>query len=324
MQQHTLKTDYLRTIDWFKNEVVDWNSAGMCYALDGTKKQIQKYHFGFECDSSITSQCGNYVFIYKKLGTKGLLLKNGEILREINRSYYQSEVYEYPAAFIFYKEKTYLIHCPNSYCQLDFEDVETGEIVTDKVERNPRDIFHSRLEVSSDNRFLLSKGWVWHPVDVIKLYDVAECFNNPTILDSEKGISNLSVEICSASFVDNDRILFCTSEEEPFDDDNDGIFPDHLAIWNFKTNEIEKTVKPDVECRNVFAVNEDFCWDLYNYPKLIDLNTGKVVGEFAKINSGSQRSSIIFKINNFPKIAFNKISKQIAIAKEETIEVLTP
>lgn len=323
VQKQTLKAEYLQTIDWFNDDIVDWNSAGTCYSIDGTKKQIQKYHFGFNCDASITSQCGTYAFIYKKLGTKGLLLKNGEILREINRSYYQSDCYEYPAAFITYLEKTYLVHCPNSYCQLDFEDVETGEIMTDKVERNPQDIFHSRLEVSPDNRFVLSKGWIWHPIDVIELYEIEKCFSDPTVLDSESSISNLSVEICSANFIDQDKILLCTSAEEPLDEENNRMSPNHLAIWNFKTDEIEKTVKPDFGTRNVFAINEDLCWDLYQYPKIIDLNNGKIVAEFSEINSGVQCSSIISGVKNLPQIAFHRSSKQIAIAMENSIEVLS-
>ena len=321
MKKQTLKA-YFRTINWLGNDIVDWNSGGMCYSLDGTKKQDQKYYYGFNCDSSITSDCGTYAFIYKRLGTKRLLLKNGEVLREINRSYYQSEVYEYPAAFINYKGKTYLIHCPNSYCQLDFEDVETGEIMTDEVERNPRDIFHSRLEVSPNHQFLLSKGWIWHPVDVIEVYDIEQCFINPTCLDAEKSISNLSIEICSAAFIDNDKILLCASAEEPFDDEKNMVPPNHLAIWNFKTNQVEKVVKPSIETRNVFAINEDLCWDLYQYPKIIDLNNGNIIGEFPEINSGLQSSSIVRK-ENLTKIAFNRHSKQIAIALDGIIEVLS-
>ena len=56
MKRTTIKTNYLRTIDWFENSVVDWNSAGTQYFENGETKQLQKYHFGFVCDGSITNE----------------------------------------------------------------------------------------------------------------------------------------------------------------------------------------------------------------------------------------------------------------------------
>ncbi len=85
MKRQTIKTNFLQTIDWLNGNIVDWVSAGQQYSLDGLQKQLAKYHFAFSFDASITSQDGQYAFIYKRLGTKGLLLKNGEIVREINR-----------------------------------------------------------------------------------------------------------------------------------------------------------------------------------------------------------------------------------------------
>ena len=54
MKRTTIKTNYLRTIDWFENSVVDWNSAGTQYFENGETKQLQKYHFGFVCDGSVS------------------------------------------------------------------------------------------------------------------------------------------------------------------------------------------------------------------------------------------------------------------------------
>lgn len=38
MKKQTLKA-YFRTVNWLGNDIIDWNSGGMCYSLDGTKKQ---------------------------------------------------------------------------------------------------------------------------------------------------------------------------------------------------------------------------------------------------------------------------------------------
>lgn len=323
MQVQTIKTDYLKTLDWLDGKIVDWNSAGTIYGPDGKKEQLQKYHFGYVFDSSITSDCGTYAMLYRKLGTKGLLLKNGEVLREINRSYYQSEVYEFPAVFFTRNNIVYLAHCPDSYCRIDFEEVESGKIITG-VERTPRDFFHSRLEVSPDNKFLLSKGWYWHPFDTIKLFDIDACISEPGLLDHGISIDNVSVEIASASFIDNDLILVCASFEEPMNDDEaEPVLPGQLAIWDFKTNRIVQAVTAAVRPGNVFAIDSEHCWDLFEYPKIIDLSTGEVLDKMEHISSGKQNSSIIHHLENLPKVAFNRKTKQIAIALNDVIHVLT-
>ena len=323
MQRQTLTAYSLQTIDWFDNKIVDWASAGKQIALDGQTNDLLKYHFGFG-DASITSNDGQYVFIYLKLGTKGLLLKNGEILREINRSYYCADVYEYPAAFVTINSKTYLVHCPTKYCRLDFEDVETGEIVTNSAERDPQDTFHSRLEVSLDNKHLISKGWFWHPFDIVLLFDIQACLSNPALLDSGNSIPNVSTEICSASFIDNDRILLSSSKEESMNDEvEQPIPPGHLAVWNIKTTKISKAVKVNEDFGNIFAIDDKYCWDLFKYPKIIDFTTGVVFEKAEEINSGQQNSSIIHHHNDLPKISFNRQTKQLAIFKDDKLEILT-
>ena len=323
MKRTTIKTNYLRTLDWFENNVIDWNSAGTQYFENGETKQLQKYHFGFVCDGSITSENGEYVLIYQRLGTNGLLLRNGELLREINRSYYQSSVYEFPATFLTFKNRIYLVHCPFGYNQLDFEDAETGKVVTNIPDRKPKDIFHSRLEVSFDNKHLISKGWAWHPIDLLELFDIEKCFENPNLLDKGINIPNVNAEISSASFIDNDKILVRASNEDWADEETDIIKDGQIATWNFKTGEIINPIDVNSEIGNIFAIDETKCWDLYNYPKIIDLKNGKVTDKIQEIESGKQGSSVIHHLTDLPKIAFNRITKQIAIAKENTIEILT-
>ncbi|KAA2239444.1 hypothetical protein F0L74_24905 [Chitinophaga agrisoli] len=138
----TIKTNDLQTISWIGDKIVDWASAGTIYSQDGTVGRLAHGHVGYRFDGAITSPDGQYALVYTRLETKALLLKHGELLREIDRSYYCAEVHEYPAAFITGDNgRTYLIHCPKKYCRLDFEDVETGEIITDHADRAPGDFF---------------------------------------------------------------------------------------------------------------------------------------------------------------------------------------
>lgn len=325
MKRQSIKINHLQTISWLGDKLVDWASAGTSYSLDGTISQLNKYHFAFSFDSAITSQDGQYAFIYKRLGTKGLLLKNGEVLREINRCYYHAETYEYPVAFVTLYDKTYLIHCPLDYCRLDFENVETGELVTNTQDRKPQDIFHSRLEVSPDNKHLMSKGWVWHPWEVLELFDISACLTNPTLLDKGNSIPNNTTEICSASFIDNDRIVACSSQEEPLDDEKEEpIPPSHFAIWNFKTNEVSKAVKIKSEFGNLLAIDDKYCWDIFKYPKIFNLETGEVVDKIEELSTGLQQSSIIPNlIDDIPIIAYNRQSHKLAFKNNGNIEVLS-
>lgn len=289
IHRQTLQRTKLGTMDWFRDRIMDWGAAGTAYAPDGASEQLQKYHFAFGFDSAISTTAGKYVFLYKKLGTKGLLLKEGEVLREINRSYYQAEVYEYPAAFITTDTgQVLLAHCPKDYNRLDFEDVETGEILTDSVERQPQDIFHSRLELSPNGRYLLSKAWVWQPWDVVEAFEVAACLANPCLLDQGLFVPNsFGSEICTASFIDDERVVLYASAEEGFDDEQlPTVSPDHLAIWHLPTNTVSGAVLAACQLGTLYAINERYCWDVFGYPKVIDLHTGEVVAKVEDIFSG--------------------------------------
>jgi hypothetical protein len=322
MQRQSIKTSYLKTICWVDNTIVDWASAGKRYSLDGQIKELFKYTFDFG-DAAITSSDGRYAFIYKKLGTKGLLLKNGEILREINRSYYCAEIYEFPAAFVTVNSRTYLVHCPNEYCKLDFEDVETGEIITSKNERDPSDFFHSRLEISPGETYLMSKGWLWHPWDGIRLYRIRDCINNPKLLDESEIYPNVGTEISTASFITDNKVLIGSSDEEEMDDELlANLPPKHIAVWDIELNELSKPVKMNGDFGNLIAIDEKYAWDLVSYPKVIDIETGEIVDKDETIFTGMQKSSIIPLLEKLVQVSFNPLTKQLAIVDDETIEIL--
>ncbi len=308
------------TISWLKNEIVDWQSAGDLYSVEGKMdKRVGRYHFAFSFDVAITSKDGQYAFLYKKLGTKGILLKDGELLREINRSYYHAETYEYPACFLTLENgKTYLVHCPLNYCRLDFEDVETGEIMTNDATRKPDDFFHSRLEISPNNKYLLSKGWVWHPVECVSVFDIEKSFEDPTQLDKPYITPNVNFDINTASFIHDDLILLGASNgSEPFDEeDTVSLNKGQIGLWDLTTNTIN-IVNIKGEFGNLYAIDDNFAWDLYKFPKLINLKTGDIIDKIETINSGLQASSIIHHLDFVSQICFNRDINTIAILSKE-------
>lgn len=325
MNRQTIPASSIQSIDWYNDTIIDWAYNGNIYHGDGSSKQLYQHHFAYGFDSAISSNDGKYAFIYKRLGTKGLLLKKGKVIREINRTYYHADVYEYPAAFFTNEQGiTFLIHCPIDYCRLDFENVETGEIITNTSARKPSDYFHSRLEVSSDNKYFISKGWFWHPFSTIELFDINACISNPLLLDNGTTIRENYTELCTASFIDNDRILIGSSDEESMNDDIVSAIPqNHVAIWDFKTNNLSTPVKINGKFGNVFAIDETYCWDIYLYPKIINIKTGEIEDKIEKLTTSNQNSSIIPDlIDNIPLVAYNPMTKKLAFKHKNNLEIL--
>jgi hypothetical protein len=283
------------------------------------------YGFGRQFDRAISSPGGEYTLLYHNLGTKGLLLKGANtLIREVNRSYYHADAYEYPAAFFKKGDRTFLVHCPLEYCRLDVEDAETGEIVTMRSDRQPQDFFHSRLEVSPGGCYLISKGWIWHPIDAIARYFIPDCLNNPLLLDAspltgmEEGAENpdseeddQSFEFSTASFISDELLLM-------------GLpgLNTSIGIWDMTSSRIVRRMAIQGQYGHLLAIDEYWAWDLYLHPKLINLQTGAIDWTAEDIDSGRQTSSIIRGMV-LPAVAWDREHGRLAIGGENKVDVLS-
>lgn len=321
-----IEPDTVQTLVWIEDELFDF-AQGRSYSLDSNGPNHLGYRLCFNFDAAIVSDDGIYAVVYQKLGTKGLLLKHGQILREINRSYYQSDMYEYPVAFFKAPNgKAYLIHCPIAYNQIDIEDIETGELITNIKERNPSDFFHSRLEVSPDNKYFLTKGWVWHPCDRVAYFDIEACLKNPLLLDQPIEPVPILYEVATASFIDNNLVLLGINHDADYFDNIEtitGLSKSQLIIWDVNKNRIIQQLDVNFKIGNFIIINHTIVLDLYHHPKLVNFRTCELIQEFAEINSGLQCSSIIGHLENLPKVVWSKENKQLALVTESTIEILS-
>lgn len=320
------------TIDWVGDRIVDRNNGEQYYPEydayppgRGMPRGVG-YSFPGWLDGAVSSPDGRYTLLYTRRGTKGLLLRDGkDLIREVNRSYYCAESYEYPAAFFKVPDgRTFLVHCPNGYNRLDFEDVETGVIITNHSDRAPKVFFHSRLEISPAGRYLVSKGWFWHPWDIVVIYDISACLMDPLLLDEiDQQVADGNVEVSTASSIDESRLLVGASAETPFDDERPVLLPPgHIGIWDMQLREIIHKVQPEVETGNLIAVDDAFALDLYRYPKLINLRTGTIEWGAEDIFSGEQRSAIVGS-RIIPPMAWHRALRKLAIGGEKKIDVLT-
>ena len=177
-----LDASNVRSLIWAGDRLTDYVAGGVRYELTGTMVRASvRYAYDFDC--ALNAPDTPFAVIYERLGTKALLLKNGTIIRELNRSFYHANVYEYPICLFKYRDRVLLVHCPESYNRLEIDDAETGERLTTRTTESA-DFFHSRISANPSGTRLLSAGWVWHPWDSVIYFDVERALHEPQHLDA--------------------------------------------------------------------------------------------------------------------------------------------
>jgi len=316
----------VRSLCWAGDDLVDWVGGGTVIRGDGTVEgPYVRYAYRF--DAVETSPCGGFAVIYERRGTKGLVLGNGKVLREINRSFYHAGAYEYPIAIFRNRSgQTVLAHCPREYCQLELEDIETGETCGHAKDRDPTDFFHSRLRVSKDGKWLLSAGWVWHPWGCLALFDIEEALRDASTLDRSLMTPDIDGEVSAAAFLPDNRIVIATSDDSLDGDeaDADSIGPNTLAVFDPQNRHVSSLCGIDAPVGRLMAVDESTVVGFYEHPKLYSLGTGEVLQEWEEIDSGNQLSSIIVSDDvRIPPIACDSANGRFAVASESAVFVVT-
>ena len=312
-----------RSLAWDGDELVDWVAGGVRHSLDGESSQPGiVYAYGFDAVS--TSPSGEYQVIYTRLGTKGLVLRRGQLVREINRSYYFADDYEYPVVLFSGADgRELLAHCPDEYCRLEIEDLATGARLTSSKQRKPVDIFHSRLATTPSGRYLLSAGWLWHPLDAVHVYDVASALKDPTHLDGMGLPVNSWADESSATFLDERRLAVVQEGEGDTDEDAGACASRTLRIFDLETSDELATIHPAQKLGTMMPVGREHLLSLHDHPKLIHLPSNEIVHAWPEIRSGIQVSSILTIKNTIPPpIALDPIRRRCAIAADDHIHVL--
>jgi hypothetical protein len=103
----------------------------------------------------------------------------------------------------------------DEYCKIELEDVETRQRLTAR-ENEPAVFFHSRLQIGSDGRFLLSAGWFWHTFDTIQIYEIETALANPKTLNQigQMNLEGVAGEIHSAAFNGTLELIFTADTRE--------------------------------------------------------------------------------------------------------------
>jgi hypothetical protein len=327
IKELVLDAPSLQSIAWQGDELVDWAGGGTRISLSG--KVVDSFcRFSEIFNASLISPSGRYAVIYTRFGTKGVVLHNGKMLREINRSYYCAEAYEYPVClFQLRSGQEVIAHCPDEYNRIEIDDLKTGTRLTaTALSRSPADFFHSRLSATTDGRYLLSAGWIWHPVDAVRAFNIEDALRDSTALDGKGvGIDVWSDEGASATFLTGQTLATYVPRVEDGDVTSNVIRDKpELAIHDLATGQCLSTAHPVVPLGTMFAMDASHVLDINAHPKLVSTTDAKVAQEWKHISSGSQVSSILVNSSTPPLSAFDPIHKRCAIVVGAKIHILVP
>jgi hypothetical protein len=330
--QSSFKAAGIRSLCWRGDQLVDWVGGGRAFAPDGTERPAS-VRYAYRFDAATASPDGRFAVIYERLGTKALLLQDGRIVRELDRSYYQAEAYEYPVALFNDPDgRLLLAHCPGKYCRIELEEAETGRPLTASADRKPSDFFHSRLTASPHGKRLFSAGWVWHPLSVVTCYDVAQALADPRHLDDCHFPSLFNpglAEQSSACWLDDDCIAVAASAE-PEEESVEGgagphLRPRGLAVYDVIKQTCLQAWQLDEPPGTILALGRRYVLSLYRHPKLVDLSSGKVAHVWTELQSGLQDGSIVWHLDGDakpPPMAFDPATNRFAIANGDTVTLI--
>lgn len=326
----TLPAHNVSTLAWDGDTLVDMASGGIRYDLDGTAGRL-RFNVSYPFNACVTSSTGQYTILYQRLGTKAVVFRDGEIVRELNRSFYHAAVYDYPIClWTNASGRTLAAHCPEEYNRLVVEDIATGERLVEYRDHEPPDFFHSRLQCSPGGGRLLSAGWIWHPLDALRIIDLPMNTAHPHQFspDSETLIEfdeDWEVQCAAACWQSDDVVLAALHrDEDPSDDQNAGQgAKSQLVTYDVTRHQILSTVHCNHHLGTLMPVGTDRVVSFYGHPRLLEISTGQIVEEWPDILSGRQNSSIAVPGEAPPPaMAFDLENARFAVADENAIHVV--
>ncbi|MEM7373076.1 MAG: hypothetical protein AAF587_30920 [Bacteroidota bacterium] len=201
----------------------------------------------------------DYCCIVDNRGTRGVVLSltDPTFQKHLIRGDYQVEHCSFPIGFYSRGDQTFLIH-GTDWNRLDITCLETDELLTERIvdyesETNYVDYFHSLLSVSPDENSFITNGWVWNPIDVIKLYKIDTFLVSYESSDYQsifpEGRNSGYLWDRPACWMDSETVVIGYNKQEEF---NEQQFASELQFMKIGSEEIVKKIPFDG-----FAVNDE-------------------------------------------------------------------
>lgn len=317
-----------RSLCWEGDSLVDWSSGGRRLGLDGTVTYRGEGLSYSRFDAAVATPDGRSAVVYERRGTKGLLLHGHRVLREIGRSYYHADQYDYPVALVRRPGgRLLLVHCPDDYNRLEIEDFLTGERLSHRRSASP-DVFHARLMPAPDGRSLLVEGWVWHPMDAVYRIDLDAALADPSVLDAtdgrELGTPAFADAMSAAFGADGDILLNSASSRS--ESQGSGyrwwMEPETLARLRPLTGEVLHQVRPEEVLGRMMPVGHTHVMGFYLHPTLVELATGRVVHRWTDLNTGPRLGSTS-GFDALPPLALDPKRRRFAVGNGAEVVVVT-
>jgi len=315
----------LRSIGWAGDDLIDW-IGGRRIRPDGSVVAFG-VGSGYRFDGSVSlAEVG---VVFETMGTKGRLMRsNGRIaqpnfvpigfdeLREIDRSYYQANVYDYPVSLLTLPDgRDAIVHCPRRYDTLEIELLD-GTPLTSRSAK-AEDIFHTRLAASPDGRWLLDVGWVWHPLTIVAVYDVVRALREPEHLSSTGIALDLGDafdgEVGAATF-SGDRLVVCGGDDRQV-----------LSIVDLPSGQNLVTLPLSERLgTRLMAWDSDHVVALDDQPKLVALADGRIVHRWEEVGPASRPCpSVSSESPKPPYAAVDSRRHRFALADADHVVVIS-
>jgi len=212
----------------------------------------------------LVSNNEKYAVIYNQYKQFAALIDLNKviIIKQLDRKKYCIEHCSFPLAFFEENNQTYLVYAED-WNVLQILHVESLDIITerkiydyDKETENDKyvDYFHSKLQISPNNTWIISNGWVWHPVAILKGWNLQNwkninAYEVETNAVVDEYIGGYSWDRPLAWISENEFIYFAHTGEEEIE----GLekCSAYLRVYNMQQNAFTRNIKFDG-----FKVNE--------------------------------------------------------------------
>ncbi len=325
MQSIEMPWPGVATLIWDRDEVLDITSGQRGNLAGSLTSRVMNMTFRFDRAIGVRSRDVHWAVAYTNRGTKAVLMKNGLMHRELNRSFYCAEAYDYPITIgADVAGEVVVVHCPNKFDLLEIEDAETGNVLDSLKSRDME--FHPRLNLSPDGRLLIDAGWFWHPWCGAVVFEIAQAgdgtlwFTKNTAFSTAFSARN---EIDSVAFLRNTHLVVSSVSDYLGEEPEPGsLCPKQLGIWSLADRTWES--KADLgEPVGMMMPWKERVVSFYDHPKLIQLATGKIVHRWDKIYSGKQLGPIELGDPPPPPIAIDPLQGRFAVASSKTVTLIS-